>query len=489
MSDKPIQIHLTNRWAYFDSFYPDEINKVFGYRDPNSFWSPAYRSGAWDGITKLIKHRRIQIGAFLQFKEEAEQKGHSFDIDDQRKRPKFIKLGKQSDRVYQVECMSALVKHSNCGGTVLCATGTGKTFIAGMYFKILDGAGCFVVDELTLLQQAKDDIEKVLGEKVGEIGDQKFQPCRITIATVQTLHKHRKDKRFVPWMKSLQVMFIDEVHQQINRRNLETVASIQPKAVFGLTATLQLKQRKIIAKITSLTGPIIYRYPLKKGVEEKYLTPGVAIGVDIIRPVHRDAYIGKSVDYQSLYETHIVRSRRRNDLIEGLVREGVRRGKFIIVLVERVAHVNKLFRRLEDLKIKKIFGKVDVWDRVAAKKKFEKGSVQVIIANKVFKKGISINRVDVIIDGACMSSKNDSVQKYGRGVRLCSDKLGLLYFDIGEKPEGQSPAHSLSRATGKRRRALKAEGIAVSVITGEDDPEVIYDFAERKLKQVLKGGK
>jgi superfamily II DNA or RNA helicase len=447
---------------------------------PNAYFSPAYRAGAWDGRVKLIRNRRIQIGAFLQFKGEAEAAGLRFKIEDTRVVPKFSKKAAKSDRAYQVDCMNALIEHSNCGGTVLCATGVGKTFIAGLYFSKLDGAGCFVVDELTLLKQAQADLKKVLKEEVGEIGDQKFNPKRITVATVQTMHLHRKDPRFAKWMKSLEVMFIDEVHQQINKRNIETVASIQPKAVFGLTATLQLKQRQILAKVSALTGPIIYRYQLKQGVAEKYLTPGVAVAVDIVRPKHRDAF-----DYPTLYDTHVVCSRRRNDLLEGLVREGVSRGKFIIILVDRVKHVKKLYTRLSDLSVQKVFGEVDVWDRVAAKKKFEKGKLQVLIVNKVFKKGVSINRVDVIIDAASMSSANDSVQKYGRGVRLCNEKQGLIYFDIGERtPDGEK--HSLTRAAGKRRRALRNEGVAVEKIVGVEDPVKIYNFAETKLRKVLK---
>lgn len=476
----PIKVKLTNRWATFIGFYPEELNTVYRYKSPNAYFSPAFRAKAWDGYVKLIKGRRLPIGAFLQFKGEAEAAGFKFKVIDKRVSPKFRKSVDASGREYQMECEEALIQHSNCGGTVLCATGTGKTYIAGMYFKRLKGNGCFVVDELTLLKQAKHDLEKVLGETVGEIGDQKFKPARITVATVQTLHLHRKDPKFTSWMRTLEAMIIDEVHQQINRRNIETVSSIQPKAVFGLTATLKMTQRMIVAKVSSLTGPIIYQYSLQKGVEQSYLTPGVAVGVDLIRPKHEYAS-----DYPDLYALHVVKSKRRNDLIEGLTREGIRRGKFIIVLVDRVEHVKKIAKRLSDLPIKVVYGAIDVWDRVRAKKKFEKGTIKVLIANKVFKKGVSINRVDVIIDGASMSSANDTIQKYGRGVRLCDSKEGLIYFDIGERtPNGEK--HSLTKAAGRRRRALRTVGVKVERIAGVEDPSKLYEFAEAKLRNVLR---
>lgn len=486
MSDS-IKVRVTNRWVYLQGYYPDELSKVFSYAHPNAFHIRRFMAPNWDGRVHLIKRRRIATGAFFALQKEAIDAGFRFSAVDERIAPIFRKKNKEvkSKRKYQRQCLAALIKHSNSGGLILSATGTGKTYIAGSYFKRLKGTGCFVVDELTLLEQARVELEKHLGERVGVIGDQKFDPERITVATVQTLHLHRRDPRFANWQKHLAVMFIDEIHQQINKRNLETIASIKPLAVFGLTATLQLKKREVFCKVVALAGPIIYTYPLKQGVEEGYLTPGVCIGLDLVRSKHKDVY-----DYQSLYKIHVVRSKTRNDMLEELVREAVDRGKFVILLLERVAHVQKMFDRLSDLRIAKAHGTVKVTDRLKAQARFESGKLQVIIANKVFKKGISINRVDVIIDGASMKSKNDAVQKYGRLVRLMEGKRGGIYIDVGEhvaKENRQkgSKKHSLEVATGSRRRAIKEAGITVIKMDWDGDAEFVYDTAEKALDKVL----
>jgi superfamily II DNA or RNA helicase len=227
-----------------------------------------------------------------------------------------------------------MVKASNVGGLIINATGTGKTRIAGMYFQRLEGYGVFIVDELTLLDQARKELSKFLGEKVGIIGDMKFKPRRITVATIQTLHKHRYDKGYDKWRRQLEVIFIDEIHLALNRRNLNTVSRIPVKAIFGLTATLELNKKDVRLRATALAGPVIYEYPLDKGVKEKYLTPGVVVGVDIVE----DAPDMK-MEYRDLYDLMVADNRLWNEVIARLVEVGYEKGKHILVIVERVKHL------------------------------------------------------------------------------------------------------------------------------------------------------
>jgi len=401
--------------------------------------------------------------------------------------PEFRENGRGSDRDYQTECLDALVKKSNCGGIVLSATGTGKTRIAGMYFDLLEGNGCFVVDELTLLDQTREELCKFLREKVGMIGDMKFRPKRVTVATIQTLYRHKDDPEYANWVRSLDVVFIDELHLALNRSNLETVKKIPAKAVFGLTATLEMQKPYVAVRATALCGPVIYTYPLQEGVEEGHLVKGVVIGLDLVRKGKGKFEYG----YQEEYASRIVRSRARNDAIEELVREAVDRGYYVIVLVERVEHTHRLAYRLEDLNVRTVFGEKTTKQRRATQKKFEKGRIEVIIANKVFKKGINIKRVDVIIDAASMKSKNDARQKYGRGVRTLKGKYGLIYIDVGDKtPEGitrSSPYwNRFQSAATSRRRALKADGTKVVVVDWEDDATEVFDQAEKALRKIVK---
>lgn len=481
MAEPRIKVRLANRFASLVGPYPEKLSDLFSFRTDGYFWSPLYRQGVWDGRLRMIRHSRIAAGLFLEMRKDAEAAGFRFHVEDYRKAPAFRTRDTDSNREFQVECMEALVANSNCGGIVLCATGTGKTHIAGMYFRKLRGAGLFVVDERMLMQQAAADIAQVIKEPVGIVGDTKFQPERITVATVQTLQKHRNDPRFQEWQKSVEVMFIDEIHQQTNKRSKEVIQSFSPLAVFGLTATLQMEKPKVRMEATALAGPVIYRYPIKQGVEDRHLTPGIVIGLDLYRQSHVHAYTT-----QDLYDLHVVRSKSRNDMIEALVVEAVSRGKSVLVLVDRVEHIRRLYKRFRNagLNVGLMYGKIKTKDRLQAKENIERSRIDVILANRVAKKGISMNVIDVIIDNADMRSQNDAVQKYGRGTRLCDGKKGLLYFDVGEHVQFGKINNLQSRAR-SRRRAFKKIDIPVYVYRYQGAAADAFDFAEKKLKRYL----
>lgn len=484
-----LHVNLTNRVARFRKPYPHEelyekLIKLFRFRVPGYFYMPAYRYGGWDGWRKLLLRNSVPAGLF-RYRLPDLRKIVDLKVRRTITRPEFWENGKGSDRGYQTECLDVLVQKSNCGGIVLSATGTGKTRIAGMYFDLLKGCGCFIVDELTLLDQTREELSKYLQEKIGMVGDRQFRPKRITVATIQTLYRHKDDPEYAPWVRKLEVLFIDELHLALNKSNLETVRKIPAKAVFGLTATLEMQKPYIAVRATALCGPVIYTYPLQEGVEEGHLVKGVVVGLDLVRKGR------PGCGYQDEYVIRIVRSRARNDAIEELVREAVERGYYVIILVERVDHIHRLAYRLQDLNVRTVFGEKTTEQRRATQKKFERGNVEVIIANKVFKKGINIKRVDVIIDAASMKSKNDARQKYGRGVRTLKGKYGLIYIDVGERtPSGitrSSPYwNRFQAAATSRRRALMADGTKVIVVDWDYDAVEVFDQAEKALRKIVR---
>jgi superfamily II DNA or RNA helicase len=161
-----------------------------------------------------------------------------------------------------------------------------------------------------------------------------------------------------------------------------------------------------------------------------------------------------------------------------MVTEAIKRGKYVIVLLERIRHLKETSKRLDGLPHDLVFGEKHVSQRIASKKEFEKGSIRLILANKVFKKGVDIKRVDLIIDGAGMKSRNDCIQKYGRGARMCDEKDGLIYIDIYDR------ANKFEKAGKARRHALKSVGIPVYRIASTKGAARILDLAEAKLKKL-----
>ena len=341
------------------------------------------------------------------------------------------------------------------------------------------------------MDQAQKEISQWLGEPVGNIGNQQFNPRRVTVATIQTIHKHRFDPRYVPWNKTLQAIFIDEVHLALNRSNFETVKAIQPPVIFGLTATLELKKRHVAYRAYDLCGPEVFSYPLEQGVQEGVLSKGVAVAVQVeqgstVEPIRGDPrwrWVREKYkqQYQELYRDLIVGGKPRNAMICALVKEAHKQGKYVIVLVERIQHLKDLSSKLGNLPHRLVFGEKKVEDRIESKAMFEKGDIRVILTNRVFKKGVNIKRVDVIIDGAAMKSRNDAVQKYGRGVRLCDGKVGLVYLDISDT------GNKFEKAAKSRRIALKKVGVPIYKVDSDLGAAKILELAEKKLGLLFTG--
>jgi superfamily II DNA or RNA helicase len=483
-----VAVLLGNRSTVFYPPYPDEIKWYFCFRPAGYRFMPAFKMGRWDGYIKLLKRDKVPTGLFLALRKQIEDELHiEFDVIKMRKRVKLKPAGIVSDRPFQNECIEQMVmackKYS--GGLVLNATGTGKTYIAAMFYSRLEGTGCFLVDELTLMKQAQKEISTVLGEEIGMVGDSEFNPKRITIATSQTMDLHKDRKDFRKWSDKLQVIMVDEIHQAMSRRNFSVIESIEPPVVFGLTATLELKQEHVKMRAHALTGPVVFEYPLARGQAEGFLAPAVAIQLIYDNP-DPDSWDAKKKrwtgDYHEQLKQFLMYDDQRNWLIKNLVLAARERKKYTVVLVERIKHLEILSELLEGVPHRVVCGKKEVEDRMADIRKFEAGKIRVILANKVFKKGINIKKLDVIIDAAGMKNKNDAVQKLGRGVRQADGKKGLLYFDIGDN------GNRFQVGARRRRSALKSLGIPFKKIDSSMHVQQVFDKAEKMLTKFIQKG-
>lgn len=429
----------------------------------------------WDGRVKFLKHDRVPAGLFLAtYKEIEKEEKIRFKIKEYNKEYPIQRDWKQwleSEKEYkfQNDCTDqAYDKISKGeGGLILNATGSGKTRISAMISSRFDCEILFVVDQLTLLKQGQEEISKHLGEKVGYVGESKFKLERVTVATIQTLNLHVHDKKFLDWFKNVKIEIIDEIHDQMNRSNFNVVNVCKPLSVIGLTATLALSKKPVRLKAYSLTGPVLFRYPVTQGMKEGVLSKGVCFKV-----IYKNSLDNiEGWDASEAYNKRIVENAERNHKIVSLVRKQIKKGKYVIVGVERLLHLEEISERLKALKIKhKVVsgtykGKsIKVEKRMRHKDAFEAGDIRCLVVNKVFKKGIDIKRVDVIINATGRPNQNDVLQFFGRGLRKHKDKTRLKYYDIFDydpRDSKRTKKNWLHTAAKKRMSALKKAGIKI----------------------------
>jgi superfamily II DNA or RNA helicase len=485
-----------NRETQFFPPYPKpQIKELLSFRPKGYFWSPKYRMRIWDGWVSVLKRDTCPTGCFLEMAPEFKKNKIRFEVEDNRVYPKFRdefdpryqdvlrrleNIGKDI-RNYQDKCVAKMVEASNCGGIILAATGTGKTQTVGIYFARLEGSAVFVVDELALLDQSRAALEAILGEKVGIVGASQFAPERITVATAQTLGRHSDDHVFRKWMRSVDVFVIDELHVQLAKRNFDSVAAAQPKAVFGVTGTLQVGTPEVRLKASALCGPVIFTYSLDQGTKEGHLTPGIVCSV-----VFENEGYPRNVDPKREYLDRVVKNRPRNNIVEGLAREALKAGLPTVILVERIPHLKVFCKRFEDVQHEAIWGERSREDRKRAKADFDAGKYSLMIASRVFAKGVDIAKIAVIIDATAMRSANSAGQRFGRGTRLSEDKKGLIYFDVADvTPELERRRTRLHEASQDRWRAYGALKIPRIRVKWSSNPRAIFAHARREMDKVV----
>jgi superfamily II DNA or RNA helicase len=458
---------------------------------------------SWDGKIKFLKRGRLPAGLFWALRKEIEEKENvKFKIKEKVNVPRTTSNRKWLVSEDQYDFQNACVDmaygtiRKGRGGLILSATGSGKTRIAAAISSRFNCEVLFIVDQLVLLEQAQKDIAKHLGEKVGYVGKSKFKLQRVTVATIQTLHLHRNDSKFLRWFKNVKIVFVDEIHEALSRRNFDVIKIMKPLSVIGLTATLGLSKKPVRLNAYALTGPVIYQYPVKTGMKENVLSKGISVSLEYSNSFNPDS---KNWKHEEAYSKYIVRNGERNTLVVRLVERAIKKGKYVIVVVDRLRHLEEISSRLKERGIKygivsgTYKGKgIKVEKRFERKDRFEKGSIRCLVVNKVFKKGVDVKRIDLLINASAKPSTNDAVQIFGRGVRKHKDKKGFIQIDISDVssiPESTVSPNWFTKAAKKRKRALKKAGIVV--VSTKFNPDLsmkqnakdVLRFSEKQFRE------
>ncbi len=468
-----------------------KLDAELSYSVPGARFMPSFRGGrgGWDGRKHFLYRDGLSTGLFLAAKQRLQDKfGMWFEVETDYAEVTRSGDETRSDRPYQNECVAAMLA-TPVGGLVLGATGSGKTYTVGLYLRKIGDRAVFIIDELTLLFQAQEELEKILGEPVGMIGKGKWEPERVTVATVQTLYLHKGTARYRDWAAGMGVTIIDELHLAMNRRNFAVVKALRAKVRFGLTATLQLQKKEVHLRANDVCGPTLFEYGLQQGVDEGYLSQGLIVMADSYHDGIPDMYIGLE-GYREAYTAIVTENDNRNNRVVAIVTAAYEADHRIVLLCDRVPHVKELSRLLAKVPHRVVYGAVAAEKRRAACKDFDAGKLRLIIANRVFKKGIDIKTISFMVECSGSKDPNDSIQKYGRGVRRAPGKVGLVYVDMRDRQtlEGKSLRYKnpFSLAASARARTYRKAGIALVRARVDVDAKKLVRMAGKQLSASIK---
>jgi superfamily II DNA or RNA helicase len=373
---------------------------------------------------------------------------------------KFSKKVSADNRDYQREAITTFIR-LGCG-VVKVPTRGGKTYIAAETIRLLLGServksAFFLVDSVDLFKQSIDEIANYLEvdpSTIGQIREKKFDIQPITVATIQTVHqilygkenilskeKRLKKSKLEKHLKSVELPIVDEIHEyggsKVRMRILRKFTSYRWFLTISATPHKLGKIQQI--NIDSLTGGVIYEIPEADLVERKVLADNRIL---LLLFKHDLSRLGDETSYGQVNTHLIINNHRRNLIIAYFLECCKELGLKAIAMFNSKIHGNKL-SSFADLTF--ISGDSSDKLRATIKSEFLSKSGGVLLVSDIWKKGITLPSVEILINADGGKEPSLVIQRRGRILGVTETKKKALYVDFIDDCELYLGEHSISR--------------------------------------------
>lgn len=346
--------------------------------------------------------------------------------------------------VLQVEALRKLEKFevNNEKGVVVMPTGTGKTFLACLWFKQKleqnpDAKLLFICHNNDILSQANErEFQKNLKDMEITYGYYNAYEKNIqqaTFGTVQTLYRNLASfqERYFDYI------IVDEAHHYQARTFKRVVNHFKPRFLLGLTATPYRMDNKNIFKVC---GQMVYKSKINKAIKTNLLTKVVYYCVDNDIDFSKIKWNGSDYDQRDLNTKLCVKEYDEAILKEykNLVQNEYNKTK-TICFCATVRHAYRMEKYFNDNGIKAVAlcgMSVDRKNTIRKKKRqkiiqdYRKGKYDVIFVRDLFNEGVDVPKADCIMLMRNTKSHTVFTQQIGRGLRNATNKESCLILDF-----------------------------------------------------------
>lgn len=302
--------------------------------------------------------------------------------------------------------------------------------------KIIDLPTLILFEDSQLVHQTyKNFIKFGFDEnKLGYIQGNNYKPGRITMSTIQSKHK------LMDFLDVFKVIIVDECHSLKQQRFQELFMHSVAPYRFGFSATpWDPTDPSHFGKVVNYVGRIIYnKINTKDFIDQGFLAKDQFYFIDCDKGQGKQVIWNSSgKDYPALYKEEIVNNDYRNRLIAMICLK--HKKEKIVIIYEHVTdnHGEKIKSIIEEYmperKIKILQGNDSLTEREEAIKFFESGEDGIIIASRIFNKGVDIPSVNVGINAAAGKAYIASIQRAGRMLRTTKDKRSMIFYDFMDR--------------------------------------------------------
>jgi DNA excision repair protein ERCC-3 len=454
-----------NLWAHVEGA-PHELEWLRSYltvESKGAEHSSAYQAGHWDGTVKLFDMRRARIATGLMrlVVGRAREKGFAVTVVDQRiKPPGEIQAGwGEWLRPYQREAVDKMLARGR--GIVQMPTGSGKTEVFSALAQAVPVRWLILVDTKDLMHQAAAKFAQRTGELAGVCGEGRWEPRRVTVATLQTMMQELGDGgRTDQLLQSTQGIVSDESHV-IAATVFKQVAMATPNAWyrFGVSATpLEREDEQDYCSIECL-GVLIHELPVQVLFDLGHLARPTIWMVE-----HQHERM--TGEFRAIYEAGVVLSEKRNALVTRLVAARDLSPRPSIVFFKSLFHGRRLLKDITPYASTELInGATQTIGRNGAKRRLMAGHTDVLLVSRIWNKGVDLPEVLSGVNAAGGAAVADALQKVGRLMRVVPGKTRVRYWDILDRGNFHLEDHAR-----KRMAAYQGRGYEIRVI-GPGDVE------------------
>lgn len=373
--------------------------------------------------------------------------------------------------IHQRKAVEAFFKHRF--GIIVVPTRGGKTFIASEILRIFlesdEGNFLFLTDNTTLFTQAVSDIkqyfERYGGISVGEIRAGSVDLSqRVTVGMIQTVQSvlsarckdRAKQKALQKYLKTLAFLCVDEIHDNCSDSKLKIYKRCTALEYQLCLSATPYRANALVQnlKLRAWSGDVIYTI-----TEEKLRERGVLSDYKVFMFMldHNDIEYDDPIDdddYADCRKKLIFENNFRNDVLKRVIETLKAMNLKTLVLFQSVEHGRAMSTLLGE---RFISGVTKSDEREKSKTNFLSGEGGVLLASNIFKKGVTLPEVQVIINADEGLEDANTIQKKGRVLGATETKkrsLVIDFFDIYDayfSEHSETRLNTYIRAIGKKR--------------------------------------
>lgn len=325
---------------------------------------------------------------------------------------------------YQVDLINKACQNQR--GIIQAPTGSGKTVIGISIVKAFrDPDVLWLCHTKDLMYQTGEEFKKY-GYKPGYLGDSHCDlGSRILIAMRQSAVKFLDS----PDVKEQTMVIVDEAHHisKFNGEYAEILSHVLSPLRFGLTATLPTSDESKLA-VESFLGPLVGRITINEAKEE-----GMSSDIKIkILKVFKNQKVKEQKRYPDVYRMGVIENDEKNLMLMERAKQHVDKGDSVLIIVKEIEHGDTLLSTARSLGLEARFvhGATNGEFRVKLKDALNDKRIKCVISSVVWKEGINIPELNVIINAAGGKSEIATLQTIGRGLRKTETKESILVYDV-----------------------------------------------------------